>query len=345
MSPAPPRFTSLRTPTLRSEECSRDREAQNRYEAVGKRIRRLRRARGLSQRDLSGHGVSSSYISRVETGERMPSMKALRLIAPKLGVSSEYLESGVEAYELESRVSDAELELRLGETAAALQQFHELLRTEELGSEPALLVRVKIALALGAESEGHRAEAIAKLEEILAESPLAVAERPDLYATLGRSYAAVGEPHRAVILFRRCLEEITESEEVDRALFIRFASYLSYALTDIGDLVGAHQALIDALSRAEGLDDPYTKVRLYWSLARLRGVQGPPRLALAYYREAISLLEVTEDRFYLARAHEACGSALLDQGEAEAAREHLATAERIYREQSHGAFLGSARVE
>lgn len=65
-------------------------------ETVGQRLRRLRLERGLSQRQLSEPGVSYAYISRVEADTRQPSTKALRKLAPKLGVTANYLEFGVE---------------------------------------------------------------------------------------------------------------------------------------------------------------------------------------------------------------------------------------------------------
>ncbi len=46
-------------------------------------------------------GVSYSYICRVETGRRQPSVKALRLLAPKLDVSVHWLERGEEDPSLE----------------------------------------------------------------------------------------------------------------------------------------------------------------------------------------------------------------------------------------------------
>ncbi|RMD68282.1 MAG: XRE family transcriptional regulator [Gammaproteobacteria bacterium] len=54
---------------------------------VGKRIRNLRRARGLSQNELSRlTGVAQGTISRVEHGEQIPSMNTVRRIAAALGV-------------------------------------------------------------------------------------------------------------------------------------------------------------------------------------------------------------------------------------------------------------------
>src|SRR4051795_7307742 len=94
-------------------------EGEPGVETVGQRLRRLRRDRGLSQRELASQGVSYAYISRIEAGARRPSVKALRQLARKLGVSVEYLETGSDLRDVderELRLSDAELELRLGQS-------------------------------------------------------------------------------------------------------------------------------------------------------------------------------------------------------------------------------------
>ena|SRR5947209_11319544 len=85
-------------------------------ETIGQRIRRLRLERGLSQRELSGPGVSYAYISRIEHDDRKPSEKAMRHLAVKLGVSADYIETGrpvPASADRELRATDAELLLRL----------------------------------------------------------------------------------------------------------------------------------------------------------------------------------------------------------------------------------------
>src|SRR6476619_33072 len=89
-------------------------------ETIGKRLKRLRLDRGLSQRELAAPGVSYAYISRIEAGTRQPSVKALRRLAVKLNVSADFLERGSELdpeAERELRLSDIELAIRLGELA------------------------------------------------------------------------------------------------------------------------------------------------------------------------------------------------------------------------------------
>jgi len=68
--------------------------AMAKRESIAQRLRRLRIERRMSQRDLSSPGVSYAYISRIEAGSRTPSVKALRVLARKLGVTVEQLETG-----------------------------------------------------------------------------------------------------------------------------------------------------------------------------------------------------------------------------------------------------------
>jgi len=64
--------------------------------AVGIRVREARLAAHLSQRELSFPGCSSAYISRIERGERIPSLQVMREIARRAGVSEQVLAFGVD---------------------------------------------------------------------------------------------------------------------------------------------------------------------------------------------------------------------------------------------------------
>ncbi len=69
---------------------------------IGERIRKRRGELGLSQRQLACKGASYAYISRIEANQRRPSIRALRELASRLGVSVHWLETGRPdpAYEL-----------------------------------------------------------------------------------------------------------------------------------------------------------------------------------------------------------------------------------------------------
>src|SRR5439155_24310119 len=116
----------------------------------------------------------------------------------------------------------------------------------------------------------------------------------------------------------------------DTTTQVRFSTYLSYALSDMGELGRAERVLEAALAQADQVADAYTRVRLYWSLARLNEIRNQPAAALDYIRRAIALLEVTEDTLHLARAHLLCGTIMISQGKAQEAGAQFAAAERMF---------------
>ena len=89
--------------------------------AVGQRLKDARLAAGLSQRQLSFPGCSAAYISRLEAGDRVPSLQLLRKLAAKLNADEQYLATGVERVELDPpEVVEAEVERRLAGEPASL---------------------------------------------------------------------------------------------------------------------------------------------------------------------------------------------------------------------------------
>jgi transcriptional regulator with XRE-family HTH domain len=65
-------------------------------ETIAERLKRLRGERGWSQRRMARVGYTAAYISRLEAGERQPSIRVLRKLAAELGVDPHYLETGHE---------------------------------------------------------------------------------------------------------------------------------------------------------------------------------------------------------------------------------------------------------
>jgi tetratricopeptide (TPR) repeat protein len=302
-------------------------------ETIGERLRRLRLERGLSQRELSAQGVSYAYISRIEAGARQPSVKALRKLAAKLGVSPEYLETGIDLApheDRELRLAAAEVQLRLAdETREAERELRRLLDEARDAGDSPLAARAQAALGLAALRRADYATAIAELEATLGSSEFSPARQPEPYGMLGRAYVVVGEPGKAVALFERCLEAVAHEAPEDASTHVRFALYLGYTLSDMGELARARAIVSEALTRAEGLDDAYMRARLHWSQARLAAAAGEPRTALEQLRRAVAILEATEDSRQLGRAHLLWAEILTFEGEAEAAEQHLEIAERL----------------
>jgi transcriptional regulator with XRE-family HTH domain len=314
-------------------------------ETIGARLKRLRLQQGLSQRDLSSPGVSYAYISRIEAGARTPSVKALRKLAQKLSVSVEYLETGRDIREVddrELRLADAELELRLSDDITSAEEKLEQIQSEaEAAGDRGSAVRARVALGLAAAQRGNHLEAVERLEAAVADEAAPPAYlRPDVYTTLGQSYAALGAPDRAVRIFQECLSNVRAEVPDDKVMHIRYAVFLSYALTDQGDFDEAATVVRDALSEGDDHTDPNTRVRLYWSLARLNVLNGRAAEALEYIRSAIALLKATDDTTTLARAHLLAAGAELRGAAGAAAKQNLDAAERLLGAHPEPADLG-----
>ena len=62
---------------------------------VARRLAYAREQRGLSRRELASRaGVSFGFVSRVERGDRSPTVETIRLLAAALNVSAHWLETG-----------------------------------------------------------------------------------------------------------------------------------------------------------------------------------------------------------------------------------------------------------
>ncbi len=300
-------------------------------ETVGQRLKRLRLERGLSQRELAAPGVSYAYISRIEAGTRQPSVKALRRLAAKLGVTADYLETGSDldpSNERELKLSDLELAVRLGETEGAEAGLVALADEATVAGDRRTLLRANVSLAALAQERGEFDRAVSLLERALEGEPFDPAGLIDVYSQLAREYAASGNARSAVALFQRCLDEVPDSN--DPALEARYAALLSYALTDVGEIARAEDVVRRAIERAGDVEDPYMRVRLYWSMARLAHHEGRSAAALENVRKAIALLRLTDDTLHLARAHLLAANIALSRGEHETAAPYLEQAELLF---------------
>jgi transcriptional regulator with XRE-family HTH domain len=298
-------------------------------ETVGQRIRRLRLARGLSQRELSGPGVSYAYISRIENGGRKPSLKALRVLAGRLGVDPEYLETGSAvppSRERELQVLDAELELRLGDNLDRAEE-----RLQSLLDDPipdGLEVRIRAALGAILARRGEHEQAASELERVVASGGVRPETRPDVYETLSRSYLATNAAHTATTLLERCIAEVDKDERHATAQ-IRYRSHLATALAAMGATERARAALDEATRRAERLGGFGEQVALHWERARLFWMEGDGDAALATLTYARALAQIADDTLQVARAHLFSAQILNLERRPQEAGPHLERAARL----------------
>jgi transcriptional regulator with XRE-family HTH domain len=92
----------------------------------GERLRRLRQQRGLKQADLADSGLSASYISRIESGNRAVTAQLAQVLAERLGVDISVFQSNREV-SLTRLLADAQASLAVANYAAAAEAFESAL--------------------------------------------------------------------------------------------------------------------------------------------------------------------------------------------------------------------------
>jgi tetratricopeptide (TPR) repeat protein len=296
--------------------------------ACGRRLKEARERAGISQRRLAFPGCTAAYISRIEAGERIPSLQLLRQLGHRLGVTADWLATGSDAALPESqRLLEAEVALRLDDIDRAGGLYEEALAAAVLPRDRAGAIA---GLGQIAFRSGDPNAAIALLEEALGLYGAEATQHPGAADTLGRAYARIGEPASAIAIFQRFLDAARESS--DQVETIRFAVLLANAHIDGGNFGAAEELIGRGLVLAEEWDDPIVRARLYWSQSRLHASQGEAAVAARYARRALEIIEMTEHTYYTARAHQLLAHVELDRGRPEAALEVLERAKPLIAE-------------
>ena len=310
-------------------------------QAVGRRLLEARLAAGLSQRALAFPGCSAAYISRLEAGERVPSLQLLRKLAVKLNADENYLATGVAGPRARpTELVEAEIALRLDEVDRAESLFERVLQavSDSRSRAEGLAGVGRVAFRRG--DPGGAVSAIEQALDLEPETALAV---PGAVETLGRSYAALGQLESAVGAYERALAQAREHEDAVAAN--RFAILLANAYIDTGRFGRAQELLAQTLADATTGADAGARARLLWSQSRLQTMRGNHDAASRYARRTLELLELSEDTEYLARAQQLLGFIELERGNAEHALEVLRAGRTLLGEPADAALVAQFRLD
>jgi tetratricopeptide (TPR) repeat protein len=276
--------------------------------ALAARLRQARERAGISQRALARGICTPAYVSRLEKGERIPSLQLLRRLADRLGTDADQLASG-QAAAAADPLLDAELALRLGARDDAQRAFERFSDHEDVRLRARALAGLgELALARG----DHRfaIDTFERIQPGQLDGPHAAAAAD----SLGRAYAMVGELESAIAIFETERERARSAGDAIEVL--RFSVLLSNALIDGGRFGHAAEILGEALASVSGQQDPMTKARLWWSQSRLHEAQQDFDTAARYARRALETIELTEHSTYAAHAHQLLAHIEIDRGHA-----------------------------
>jgi tetratricopeptide (TPR) repeat protein len=297
--------------------------------AVGRRIREAREAKGLSLREIAFPGCSPSFLSRVESGARVPGRPVLAELAQRLDVSVDALAGVPQDGRIPGwKVSHVELEVRLGSEGAEVAVDNLLAEARVLGDTHAVS-RALEALGHIAVADRRDQEAIAFFEEAReADLSVSARTRPALFQALGRAYAGAGDMGRAISVLQGAFDDAL-TEPIDVPLLVRLGSYLANAYTDQGHFAQAEQTLATLLRHEKQMTDVLSLVRMDFALARTYAEEGRSALAERYSRRVLGRLERSEEQETLGRAHLLLAEILLDRRETGDAEAHLEVAAEL----------------
>lgn len=258
-------------------------------DGVGRRIRELRTARGCSQAELTGPGLSPGYLSMIESGTRPASPAVLARLARLLGTTPEYLATGIQPdtfQEGERRLAFAELALHNTDAAAALVEFEQLL-TEV----PAPLAeRARLGRAKALEQLDLLPEAAEAYQALGEEAEPGGAQWAERHMDLTRCYAHAGQLQAAIEVGERALAAFENLGLAWSDETIRLGVTLAGCYAARGDSLHAAGLLRRLLAAADSLGSPLARGSVLWNSARAAADNGRPRDAAALAQRALALL-------------------------------------------------------
>ncbi len=303
-------------------------------DTIGTRLRRLRTAGGLTQRELGEPRYTHAYVSTIEAGRRRPSREALEHFASKLGVQADELETGrapgLEA-RLRLRLQEARVQISDGRSEEAAAGLRQVARDAKRFGLARLEARVEEVQGLFLQRAGRPEDALEhyqRAEDLLRDDPpTAHADAVDGKAIC---FTALGDVRYAIFLLESLLDEIDRADLHDPDALARVHAGLVYAYLDAGLLEKAAASAAELERLAPRVDEPARIAQMHMNVARQYLTSGRIENATASLQRAEDAYRqlglVTE----LGGAHLARGYVLSRQGSLEEARRELEEARGIF---------------
>jgi|SRR5918992_141041 transcriptional regulator with XRE-family HTH domain len=271
----------------------------------GQKLRAMRVASGLSQAELAGQGMSAGYLSRLESGARPPTERAVTYLADRLGVQrSAFDETRI------GSMAQALAAVTSGEEDGSVAQLAGVLSSDE-SADSALRWQALWRLADYKRRQAQYEEENAYLTELVALSDeLAIPElMVRAHVRLSRSRRSQGDIEQARVFAAKALVLAREgdlpAEEVAGALLT-----LVSAEAESGHLLDA-RAHSDELNELVGELTGTMPVQALWTAATVRVRQGDWESAQAFLERALDRLDSHDDLMLWLRLRLAAASLYL----------------------------------
>ncbi|MFF8911381.1 helix-turn-helix domain-containing protein [Streptomyces olivaceoviridis] len=283
----------------------------------GRRLRELRLARGLSQAEVAEGGLSTAYLSRLESGARPPTAKVLEHLVERLGVQPSTFQTvelsplgevlaratsaddqGTTALPLldaavrESGDKDVDLRwvslwkltqlhARQGRLPEALAAARTLAALSDQIGVPLLRERVHTHLAWCLRESGEIAEALVSAQAAVAIAEEHAIPQPDTVKARLVLISVLAESNRLVEAHAEADKLLAVTEELNGLALAEVLWSIANVHIREADPVGAAELLDRALRHLDSRESPLLWMRLRMAAASLNLQMNPPRVESA----------------------------------------------------------------
>lgn len=296
---------------------------------LGSRLRGKRKALKMSQHQLGGEDFSPSYVSAVERGKIRPSLKALYILADRLGEPVTYFleDEGVARFAdtVDGALMSSRISMVEGKAVEAIAELRPLL---EADLAPQVQARVRLMLGEAYLANHQPAEALHESQEAVR---LAEACGDDMIAVqadlaVGEAYLAQHQPSLAVEVHRRCLHALTQGESRDVTLLLQCYSGLVQGLLSLDRIEEATAYQNDVSDCLADVSDLRSLAAALWATSQQYAqVHNMPR-ARVYAEKAMCAVDALRTFSAGARMLAVEAASLAATGQTEAAMDKYRTA-------------------
>lgn len=304
---------------------------------VGERLRAARLAHNYTQSQLATPDFSVSYISAIERGQIHPSLRALEILANRLGLSSTQLlpQRGQqedhratpvstperETDEAASALLEAELLIRQG---AALQAIARLgkFSTKRLKPPQQLLHCYLLGWA------HFEAQQMQECEYTLEEATHMAKDTNDHYLhtrilnLLGMAYAALLNLEQALLCHQRCLNLLEAVEPHDLFMIAQVYMHMGQHYADLEDFAQSLAMFNKSLETTSQLATSHDIQENYWQLCQYYANVKDIDSATRYAYKSLHLAQQEASKRLRSTLHHALAQAMM-QGNPEQAQVYL----------------------
>ena len=290
--------------------------------SLGKRLKKMRLAAGLTQAELAAPIYTHAYVSSIEAGRRRPSPAALEHFARNLKADVDELATGRPVdltAQLDIRLQEARRKVSAGDFAGALDQYDKVAKEARRYDLSRILAKAQQGRALCAERRGALEEAIegyeAAEETLSSESPVA---RVDVVAGKARCLQMLGDTRYAAYLMETLLVSLEHARLQDPNALVRIHASLVAAYFDLGLYQKAAASAEIALKLASRVTDPEGLANMHINAARVllhEGRRAEAEDSLRRAEDVYRELDLLSERgsVYMAQGYIAARQDLVDE--------------------------------